>query len=107
MRDLTDFLPARTCAADGCDRAGKLTRGMCGEHYRSWLDHTPAAERGKPPRFARTFDGYVNKSDDCWLWTGPTNAKGYGWWSGEGVDGRRGLAHRLSLAEAEPCPTSH
>ncbi len=90
-----------TCNISGCDRTGKLTRGMCGKHYRYWIDHTPAAERGPAPRFARQFWDYVDKSGDCWLWTGPTNVGGYGWWSG---NGQRGLAHRLSLTAASGCP---
>jgi len=77
---------------------------MCAKHYRYWIDHTPPSERGVAPRFSRTFDDYVDRSGDCWLWRGPTNAKGYGWWSGERVDGRRGLAHRLSLTAAVGCP---
>lgn len=38
---LAEFVAAPTCAAGGCDRSGKLIRGMCGKHYRYWLDHTP------------------------------------------------------------------
>lgn len=91
------------CSEPDCDRSGKLTRGMCAKHYRYWLDHTPPAERAVAPRFARTFWDYVDKSDPsgCWLWTGPTNRGGYGWWSG----GRtRGLAHRLALVEQQGAP---
>lgn len=91
----------RTCCVGDCDRGGKLTRGMCAKHYRYWLDHTPPDQRGMAPRFDRRFEDYVDKSGDCWLWTGTVNRKGYGWWSGGGT---RGLAHRLALAASVPCP---
>jgi hypothetical protein len=94
-------LTERICSVQGCGRGGKLTRGMCAKHYRYWIDHTPKDQRPLAPRFARRFWDYVDKSGDCWIWTGPTNRKGYGWWSGGGT---RGLAHRLALAASVPCP---
>jgi hypothetical protein len=39
------------------------------------------------------FWGRVDKSDDCWTWTGPISSHGYGvFW----VDGQRHAAHRVS-----------
>lgn len=99
---ITEFLLARTCSADNCDRDGKLTRGMCAKHYRYWLDHTPIGERGPSPRASRRFDDFVDKTGDCWIWTGSTNRKGYGWWTGHG---ERGLAHRISLGRASSPPS--
>lgn len=50
----------------------------------------------------RNFWDFVDKSGDCWLWTGPTNSRnGYGQWSGGGI---RGGAHRISLNMVSPCP---
>ncbi len=95
----------RICVHADCDRGGKLTRGLCAKHYRAWLDHTPPHERGPAPRFARTFEQYVEKSDapdGCWLWTGPTNRKGYGFWS---LGAERGLAHRVALTRSSPPPS--
>jgi hypothetical protein len=68
---------------------------MCAKHYRYWLDHTPKAERGLPPRFARSFWDYVDRSDrnGCWPWTGPHDRRGYGRW------GKKPAA-RVSLAMA-------
>lgn len=86
----------------GCSTTGKIVRGMCTTHYDRWVHKTPKAERDVAPRFARQFWDFVDKSGDCWLWTGGVNRKGYGWWSGEGADGRRGLAHRIALAEVDP-----
>ncbi len=98
---LAEFLLARTCSVDGCDRGGKLTRGMCTKHYRYWIDHTPKDARGPAPRFDREFDDFIDRSGSCWLWTGPTNSGGYGFWSNRG---ERGLAHRIALARATPPP---
>ena len=38
---------------------------------------------------ARLFWSRVNKTDDCWLWTGPTNGR-------YGRIGRRTYAHRMA-----------
>lgn len=42
------------------------------------------------------FWAKVSKTDDCWVWFGATNSKGYGCL---GVDGRGYLAHRVAYAE--------
>ena len=52
---------SRGCAIDGCDRVGKLVRGMCGTHYHYWLDHTPKAVRPRAPRFDRQGDVSTDK----------------------------------------------
>lgn len=83
----------------GCETGGKIVRGMCAPHYDRWVHSTPKELRGPAPRFNRQFWDYVDKTGDCWVWTGPKNRAGYGLWSGLAADGRRGLAHRLSLAE--------
>lgn len=87
--------PRATCSIDGCDRGGKLTRGMCTRCYRYWLDHTPKDQRKVAPRFAVQFWDRVQKTHEhgCWIWTGPRDAKGYGRW------GKKG-AHRHAWQEA-------
>lgn len=30
---------SRKCKIEGCERTGKITRGMCRHHYRKWLVH--------------------------------------------------------------------
>jgi hypothetical protein len=89
----------RTAPECGCRTSGKIIRGMCQRHYDQWVQRTPKDERTPPPRLSRTFDQFIDKTGDCWVWTGPTNRKGYGWWSG---NGERGLAHRISLARTSP-----
>lgn len=93
--------PARACSVGECDRTAKLTRGMCSKHYRAWLDRTPADQRPPAPRFTRRFEDYIDRTGECWIWTGPRDRKGYGLWSGEG---ERGLAHRVSLTRAAGTP---
>lgn len=85
----------RICSVDQCGRTGRLTRGMCARCYRHWLDRTPKEQRGTAPRFVDDFWEHVQRTHDhgCWLWTGPTDRKGYGRW-------RRTLAHRESWARA-------
>ena len=92
----------RTAPQCGCVTTGKIIRGMCATHYDRWVHATPKEKRGPTPRFSRDFWDFVDKSGDCWVWTGPTNRKGYGWWSGNGT---RGLAHRLSLSMHDPLPS--
>jgi hypothetical protein len=90
----------KVCKMEGCDRGGKLTRGMCAKDYRYWLDHTPPDRRGLAPRAARRFDDFVDRSSGggCWTWTGPCDRGGYGRWG-------KKLAHRLALAAAQgPIP---
>lgn len=89
----------RTAPVCGCETPGKIVRGMCATHYDRWVHATPRDQRDTPPRFARSFDDFVDRSGDCWVWTGSTNRKGYGWWSAGTV---RGLAHRIALAKVDP-----
>lgn len=96
MTTLTDFLLARTAGQCGCTTTGKIVRGMCATHYDRWVHATPRELRGPAPRTIRQFWDHVDKSQDCWEWTGPKNARGYGTWSEPGF---RGLAHRFSLLQ--------
>ena len=93
----------RTAPECGCVTDGRIRRGMCEKHYTRWVRETPKDQR--PPRAwrppsVRDFWDYVDTAGgDCWVWTGSTNRKGYGLWSGPGF---KGLAHRFSLAEVQP-----
>lgn len=79
-----------------CRTEGKIVRGMCVKHYDRWVQATPKDQRPPAPRTIRRFWDHVDKSGDCWQWTGPVNAKGYGVWSQPGF---KGLAHRYSLMQ--------
>lgn len=82
------------CSIDDCAQP-VTARGWCENHYSRWKRHRdPLAGRnpvGMDP--AERFWGFVEKSDDCWLWTGAVNGKGYGTFSADGV---RHMAHRFA-----------
>ena len=82
----------------GCSTTGKIVSVMCVKHYDRWVQRTPKDQRPIAPRAIRRFWDHVDKSGDCWQWTGATNAKGYGVWSQPGF---KGLAHRYSLTLIE------
>jgi hypothetical protein len=102
MSDLTEFLLARVAPECGCSTHGKIVRGMCATHYDRWVHATPKDQRAPAPRTVRDFWAHVDKSGDCWTWTGPTNRQGYGTWSSRH---HRGLAHRVALLEAVGAPS--
>lgn len=66
-------------------RPGKFCSWACRNRYRA----RPFVER---------FWEKVQKTESCWLWTGQTNNKGYGWiWTDAPQPlGRKRLAHRIS-----------
>lgn len=84
-----------TCSVGGCDRKVKA-RGWCNRHYLRWQIHGHP-EAGGPERLrgdARgSFDAKVDKSGECWIWTGALASTGYGQLRVAGVIQ---LAHRLS-----------
>lgn len=92
----------RTAPECGCVTTGTIIRGMCRMHYGRWVHKTPKDQRGPSPRFDRDFWDFVDKSGECWVWTGATNPSGYGLWSDLRNTGERGLAHRISLARVSP-----
>jgi hypothetical protein len=87
----------RTCSIEGCERRAKI-RGWCARHYDAWRHHgdplavrrtmttKPCAEadcdapaRSKSDKCnEHTFWDRVDRSGDCWLWTGSTFHYGHG-----------------------------
>jgi hypothetical protein len=61
------------CAVDECT-AKPTTRGWCHKHYSRWLRY--GKPEGKSP--AEWFWESVDKSGDCWIWTGAISSLGYG-----------------------------
>lgn len=82
------------CSVNGCEgrRAG---RGLCGKHYQRLLKHgdplKTVGAKGVPVDVR--FWSRVDKTESCWLWTGPTTEDGYGRIY---VDHKEARAHRLS-----------
>jgi hypothetical protein len=59
-------------------------RGVCKTHYARWLrTGDPAKVRRKVQQGPEPdrFWGFVDKTGDCWLWTGSLDRKGYGSWT--------------------------
>lgn len=84
----------QTCSIENCDKAVH-GRKMCSMHYRRWLIY------GDPLYVKKIFGddqtrfwSYVNKTDECWIWTGLTGARGYG---SLGINGKMVAAHRYSF----------
>jgi hypothetical protein len=100
--------PPRTyCTVEGCDTRC-VGQGFCESHYRKfrrWGTPTPelVGTDGRRRRsLEERFWEKVDKSGDCWLWTGATYRNGYGnIWDYD--RGRKVLAHRVAyeLANGE------
>ena len=81
-----------TCSIGGCARP-VLARVWCSMHYGRWLTRgNPEAQSQRDPLRVR-FWRMVDKSGDCWEWTGTTTVHGYGQ---SKVAGKNQSAHRTS-----------
>lgn len=62
-----------TCEVAGCNSAA-YCRSMCKKHYsRVWRHGDVDAGT-----FARRFEERIDKSGECWIWTGSYSPSGYG-----------------------------
>lgn len=85
------------CSVDGCEKE-VTARGVCTTHYmqlrRAKL--VPVGTRAHGAVEER-FWRHVDKTGDCWLWTGSSKSyAGYGRIGAGGAGGRYLLAHRVS-----------
>lgn len=94
----------RICNVDGCGKP-RHGQGYCGPHYRRFVRH------GDPLVTTRTNYGLdfwerVDKSGDCWEWTGSRTKFGYGQTKqGLRFGVQSALAHRISWVIANgPVP---
>lgn len=81
------------CSIEGCQGAVEA-RGWCNPHYQRWYAY--GDPEFHPPTPEEKFWSRVEKSDGCWLWTGPLHSggkTGYGW------TGKK-LAHRQAYEYA-------
>lgn len=86
----------KACTIEGCEKGGKLTRGMCNTHYTRWRKHGD-------PLFTQTYYGnpeaaFLARTEPlvwsgCIVWTGMLDAGGYAQLR---VNGRMVPAHRYS-----------
>ena len=90
------------CAITDCPTKA-ICRGWCQKHYTRWKrtgdpDKVIHAYR-EPPHLVRPkrdrWEERVDKSGDCWLWTGAKTSHGYGQLR-TGNPGRVEMAHRLA-----------
>lgn len=90
--ELTPFVP-KPCSVEDCDRDAK-ERGLCHRHY---MRLRRTGSLASPIQSLRDrFDGKVERTDGCWLWTGTVGPTGYGQ-IGSDTDRKRMLyAHRVS-----------
>ena len=68
-------MPKPTCSVENCAKP-MIARGWCNVHYMHWR------RKGDPSYTPQTPDqrfwSKVDKSGECWLWTGAKNSEGYG-----------------------------
>lgn len=101
--DLLDLLSEpEPCLVRGCEEAIRA-KGLCRVHYfrnyrRGTTDPSP-----RTLSLVERFWSHVDKSSDCWVWTGARNHQGYGRF---GIPGRRtATASRFSYElHAGPIP---
>ena len=83
----------RTCEIEGCNRT-HWAKGMCSGHYRRARTGLKVdAPWGHEITPEYRFWQKVNKSVDCWLWTGSSDGRGYGSFR---LGGKTMRAHRVS-----------
>lgn len=108
----------RICTVEGCGKK-HFGKGWCGMHYYRWYRYGDVHRIGRvvygpaEKRFWSKVDKngpipeYRPELGPCWLWTGATNAAGYGIF---GVDSKSVLAHRwgfLEFVEETELPLDH
>lgn len=82
----------RTCSVEECS-APVQAKGFCWSHWRyNKLYGDPNARFPKTPDRDR-FLAKIDRSGECWLWTGELDPHGYGRFS---YKGGKGFAHRAS-----------
>jgi len=95
---LTKELPP--CSVAGCDSRA-FSVGMCITHYSRWYRYGDVEAASDPnsapqPTTEELFWSMVDKSGDCWLWTGDTDRYGAGRFK---FDGSVRPAHRYSYMQ--------
>ena len=88
----------KICIVDSCDRTHDA-KGFCRKHYNANARHGDPLACSKKPLEQR-FWAKVDKSGECWEWTGCKSGTGYGS-IGAGAPSKKTLsAHRLSYEMA-------
>lgn len=84
------------CSVEGCCKEA-MARGVCANHYMQ-LRRQKLIPIGTKPRgtIEDRFWRHVDKSGDCWTWTGSLKSDGYGRLGAGGRSGKYLCAHRVS-----------
>lgn len=91
-----------SCSIDGCSRPVH-GRGWCKMHHHRWMRHGDPLGTHQRPSPEERFWAKVDKSGECWIWTGAIQPEGYGVF--RAGDGRTVRAHRFSYELANgPIP---
>lgn len=98
----TDLLRPVYCSVSGCDRHPH-GHGLCERHYRQrerrgWAETAVCA----PPTTEERFWKYVQKTDECWLWTGGLDAHGYGRFRAGRMVGAHVYAYTIVVGSVPP-----
>lgn len=81
------------CSVDDC-HSSIVGRGLCSKHWQRWK-RTGTTEL-TPPTAEERFWRKVDKTDNCWNWTGHRKPDGYGRWRMYGANGKQLYAHRAA-----------
>lgn len=82
---------ARQCEFAPCERQTQA-RGLCSSHYHQWWKGLPLTAIPPKKTVTERFWEKVNKTDDCWLWTGCSDGRFK-------VDSHLLSAHRWAYAD--------
>jgi hypothetical protein len=87
------------CVIENCNKEKHHSKLYCSMHYKR-LKYTGTTDKGIKARgtLEERFWKKVDKKSDneCWLWTGAKNQKGYGYIGAGSKNGKMLTAHRLS-----------
>lgn len=95
------------CTVEGCE-SYRVARGYCGGHYQRSVKYgDPLVGGPLAPRSPRSvsaeerFSSKVDRSGDCWLWTGYLKPNGYAsFYPGGGRSVQKVYAHRFAYEMA-------
>jgi len=82
-----------TCSVDGCERVGRIARGMCIVHYNQMRASGALELLPRPSIEWRLWSRLIEQPNGCLDWPGGTSRNGYGVIY---FDGKRVSTHRLA-----------
>ena len=87
----------KLCSLEGCEKK-RAGWGLCQLHYKR-LKKTGTTDAPVRPTLSERFWSKVEKTDNCWNWTGSKNRTGYGNIR-PAMGGGSKLSHRVSYEMA-------